>query len=154
LTKILEDYTNAPMKKIVNDSGWHSWHNLFVAKTNIKYISDHHYVNVPKGTILSASFGGYFKDITGNISIGNVSRVNGKLAHGDYNIRKDKENYEEVFCNIWPSTLNVVKKIENWARNEKAISKAARNQDIKGIKDAIEHKMIILIEIEKLIKIK
>ena len=126
--------------------------NLYIAKHNIEYISNHHKVKVPKGTVMSATGGGSFSDETGKISLGNISKINGKSYQSYYNIREDKDNYIEIYYDIWPKIIGLTKKIEDWFQNNKDIETAAKALDIADVYKAIEHQRDVIKKIEKLLK--
>lgn len=129
--------------------------NLFIAKRDIEYYTNyanHKKVNVPKGTVISAQGGGFYGNLNGNIKIGNIHKVNGKDTNGDYDIRKDKDNYTEIHYDVWEKVIDLTKKIENWFRDEVAIESAAKAGDINKIIDAIEYQNEVLEQIKKLLK--
>jgi hypothetical protein len=129
------------------------YNNLYIAKHDIKYVSDHHKVLVPKGTVMSAAGGGMFGDSTGNISLGNISKVNGKDNwDGFYDIRKDKDNYIEVYNDVWEKSIALATKIDNWFRDGKNIDAAAKVLDIDKVYEIIEHQRDVIKKIEKLLK--
>lgn len=129
-----------------------NFNNLFIAKKDINYISDHHKVKITKGTIVTAALGGYFYGNTEKEAIGNVTSVNSKKISG-YNVRTDKDNYIEVEDKTWAETLKTTKLLENWSRKDTKFKEAANKLDISEVKRLINMKMLILEIIQYTIKI-
>lgn len=128
------------------------YNNLFIAKRDIEYVADgRKKVKVPRGTIISAHGGGYYGNSAGNISLGNIDKINGKPSN-DYDIRKDKYNYTEIYYDIWEKTIDLVKKLEDWFRDSPIIEAAAKAGDINKVIDAIEYQNEVLEQIKKLLK--
>lgn len=132
----------------------YSYNNFYVAKHDLEYVSDKHKVKVPKGTVIFAQGGGYFGDSSGKISLGHITKLNGKLinTYGDYDIRKDKDNYVEVYYDVWEKALELMEKLENWFRHSPIIDAAQKTLNINDIYKAIEHEQNVIKKIEKLIK--
>jgi len=127
------------------------YNNLYVAKRDIEYVADHKKVKVPKGTIIIAQGGGYYGTYKGDISLGNIFEINGKLSYG-YDIRKDKDNYTEIYYDLWEKTIDLVKEVEDWIRDNPGVEAAAKTGDIENVYKAIEHQYDVVEKIKKLIK--
>jgi hypothetical protein len=128
------------------------YNNLYIAKHNIEYISNGYKIKVPKGTVISASGGGMFADPTGKISLGNISKINGKTVTYYYELRKDKDNYIEIYYDVWEKALKLNRKIENWFRKSSSIDAAAKTLDIDKVYKEIQYERDVIKKIEKLLK--
>jgi len=153
------DYINdndIELNESVNESYMDNYHNYYIAKHDIEYGSPmwvKKTQHVPKGTIMLAIGGGMFESIDKKYILPNeVSSVNGVATKGYYDIRKDKDNYEEVNNTVWQTAIEITELIEEFARDDKDIIIASKQGDIKEIKAIIKDQMAVLNSIKKLIK--
>jgi len=130
------------------------YNNLYIAKHDIEYVSNRKKVKVPKGTVIIAQGGGYYGTYSGNILLGNISKVNGKTVDYNFNyeIRKDKDNYTEVYYDIWEKTMSLVEDVENWIRDNPGIKAAAKTGDIDKVYKARDYQYEVIKKIKKLLK--
>ena len=143
------------LNESVNESYMDDYHNYYIAKRDIEYGSPmwvKKTEHIPKGTIILAKGGGMFESIDGTITLpSQISSVNGIAIKKQYDIRKDKDNYEEVNNTVWQTAIELTELIEEFARDEKDIMIASKQGDIKEIKAIIKDKLEVLKNIKKLI---
>jgi hypothetical protein len=106
--KDFEDYLDSndiELNESVNESYMDNYHNYYIAKHVIEYGSPmwvKKTEHVPKGTIMLSVGGGRFESIDSTIHLPQeISSVNGIPTKKQYDIRKDKDNYEEVSNTTW-----------------------------------------------------
>lgn len=157
--KLIREHINEKFKKDtdpIEDMGIgkvpYHYNNLYIAKHDIEYVSDDHKkVKVPKGTIIIAQGGGYYGTFEEDISLGNIYKINGKSVR-NYEIRQDKNNYKEIYYDVWEKALDLVKEVEYWFRNMADVKTAAETGNIENVYNAIDHQHDVIEEIKKLLK--
>lgn len=125
--KILKEQVTVNLSK--------GYHNLYIAKKdlNILLSDGGGKLFIKKGTILQASGGGTFSSPDRTINISQtIKKINGIDVKGNYDIRKDKENFLEIeYYDVWERTIDVMNLLQ------KAMKDLSYVESL--IKDAVEY---------------
>ena len=127
------------------------YNNFYIARCDILFTSDRHFVKVPKGSLMQACGGGCFSNEDNSITLANITAINRKHVCG-YDLRNDSERFIEMSNSIWRRTLGVSDELIDAVRNKERIVEFAKILDTASIAQIQRDRTEILNSIEALIK--
>ena len=120
-----------------NETKINNYFDYYVANkdTEVKDIDNNKKISVPRGTVIHAVGGGYWKSVDGKIKTG----IGSLKGNQDF----------DVFNNpTWPNTIDLVDDIESWGRDTLELIQ----KDPKNIQKIIDARTKIIDAIRKMIK--
>jgi hypothetical protein len=120
---------------IKEDQDWSDYHSYYVATkdTDVSDVFNRRKINIKKGTVFNAAGGGIYKNSDGSIKTG-IEDI-------------EKSDFKKIPDPIWPSTISVTDKIEEFARNSIRMAKISPDK----IESIIQKTIEVLSNIEDII---
>jgi hypothetical protein len=140
-TQLFNEFLN---ESEVNEA-FDSYHDMYIAKERFDMKIGNKTWDVAEGSVFSAAGGGWWRDANYDIT---------GMQCGIDDIQNHAQYFELVRNSVWPTTIDTVNAVENWARETKkeVFNAVSNNFNAKKAKQIIDTKMKKLAEIRKLLK--